>query len=215
MSWSSVKRLTNEMETFESDSNKFVDPECYFIIRVHLEGNNDDSLKSFAKNILCVPPQPVAVYYCLDEVVLIFSCLIESHTHQFDGDHQRIISKYATLFARANANVENVNVKLVEFQTQTQVITYMGYVVRQLSQRTMKNLSNGKITDNLLNFRTEEELLEILTSEGVRWDELDSSKKYGTFIRLRRKHDKIVTAKISESFDARETKRYVNFIFGT
>ena len=140
----------------------------------------------------------------------------EGNSHQFNGDHHRIVSKYATLFARAPVgNVNNINVKIIEFETQTQVVTYMGWLVFQTSQRAMKRLSGGKITDNLLYFRTERELRDKLCDEAnVVWNEVESSERYGTFIRLRRKGDKIVTSKLSEFFDAREYKRYVDFIFG-
>ena len=140
----------------------------------------------------------------------------EGNSHQFNGDHHRIVSKYATLFARAPVgNVNNINVKIIEFETQTQVVTYMGWLVFQTSQRAMKRLSGGKITDNLLYFRTERELRDKLCDEAnVVWNEVEPSERYGTFIRLHRKGDKIVTSKLSEFFDAREHKRYVDFIFG-
>ena len=217
MSWSSVKRLTSEMEALENESNRFVRSEDYYVVRVQLE-NNADSIENFAEYMLCSSPQPIAVYHCPDEVALIFSCMSEDNPsggHQFNGDHHRIISKYATLFARANENVKNINVKIVEFETQTQIITYMGWVVFQTSQRAMKRLSGGKITDNLLYFRTERELRDKLCDEvNVVWNTVEPSERYGTFIRLRRKRNKIITSKLSEFFDARENKRYVDFIFG-
>ena len=214
MSWSSVKRLTNEMEELENESNSFVLSEEYYVVRVQLE-NNVDSMENFAEDMLCSSPQPIAVYHCPDEVVLIFSCMSEGNSHQFNGDHHRIVSKYATLFARANKNVKNINVKIAEFETQTQVITYMGWIVFQTSQRAMKRLSGGKITDNLLYFRTERELRDKLRDEAnVVWNAVEPSERYGTFIRLRRKRDKFITLKFSELFDARENKRYINFIFG-
>ena len=215
MSWSSVKRLTSEMEALENESNRFVWSEDYYVVRVQLE-NNVDSMENFAKDMLCSSPQPIAVYYCPDEVVLIFSCMSEGNSHQFNGDHHRIVSKYATLFARAPVgNVNNISVKIVEFETQTQIVTYMGWIVFQASQRAMKRLSRGKITDNLLYFRTERELQDMLREKvNVVWNEVEPSERYGTFIRLRCKGDKIVTSKLSEFFDAREYKRYVDFIFG-
>ena len=217
MAWSSVKRLTSEMEALENESNRFIRSEDYYVVRVQLENtdNTCDSMKNFAKDMLCSSPQPIAVYHCRDEVALIFSCMSEGNIHQFNGDHHRLVSKYATLFARANENLKNINVKIVEFETQTQVITYMGWLVFQSSQRAMKRLSGGKITDNLLYFRTERELRDKLRNEAnVVWNAVEPSERYGTFIRLRRKHDKIITSKFSEFFDARENKRYVDFIFG-
>ena len=218
MAWSSVKRLASEMESLENESNRFVRSEDYYVVRVQLENTSrGDSMENFAEDILCSSPQPIAVYHCQDEVALIFSCMSEGvfQTHQFNGDHHRIVSKYATLFARANENVKNINVKIVEFETQTQVITYMGWLVFQTSQRAMKRLSGGKITDNLLYFRTERELRDKLRDEAnVVWNAVEPSERYGTFIRLRRKHDKIITSKFSSKFDARENKRYVDFIFG-
>ena len=222
MSWSSVKRLTSKMEALENESNRFVRFEDYYVVRVQLENTGTcgtctcDSIKNFAEDMLCSSPQPIAVYHCSDEVALIFSCMSEGNSHQFNGDHHRIISKYATLFARAPvSNVKNINVKIIEFETQTQVITYMGWIVFQTSQRAMKRLSGGKITDNLLYFRTERELRDKLRDEAnVVWNAVEPSERYGTFIRLRRKHNKIITSKLSEFFDAREYKRYVDFIFG-
>ena len=213
MLWSSVKRLTNEMEALENESNRFVRSEDYYVVRVQLE-NNVDSMENFAEDMLCSSPQPIAVYHCPDEVALIFSCMSEGNIHQFNGDHHRIISKYTTLFARANENVNNINVKIVEFETQTQIITYMGWIVFQTSQRAMKRLSRGKITDNLLYFRTERELRDMLRDEvNVVWNAVEPSERYGTFIRLRCKCDKIITSKLSSRFDARENKRYIDFIF--
>ena len=177
MSWSNVKRLTSEMEALENESSRFVRSEDYYVVRVQLE-NNADSMETqrLAEDMLCSSPQPIAVYHCLDEVVLIFSCMSEGNSHQFNGDHHRIISKYVTLFARANKNVKNINVKIVEFETQTQIITYMGWIVFQTSQRAMKRLSGGKITDNLLYFRTERELRDKLRDEAnIVWNAVEPS----------------------------------------
>ena len=203
------------MNALENESNRFVPSESYYVIRVQL-GQTAQTTPTdlIAEEMLCSEPQPIAVYHCNDEVVLIFSCMTDGEAHQFGGDHHRIVSKYATSFARANEGI--IDAKIIEFGTQTQIITYLGWIVFRTSQRVMKRLSNGKITDNLLYFRTEKELRDLLAEppENIVWNTIDSSERYGTFIRLRCKRDKVVTVSLSEPFNAREYKRYDNFIFG-
>jgi len=214
MSWSSVKRLTNEMISIENNSSKFIPKDNYYIVKIRIDEQKNNEMKNLAELMLYSSPQPICVYYTCSEVDLVFSCVEEDEVHQFEGSHHRIVSHYAKEFARESKKSNIVDINIVELNSQTQVITYLGWVVFQTSQNAMQKLSDGKITDKLVHFRTEKELQDILTQEGVDWDKVSSFEKYGTFIRLRKKKDNVYITELSEQFDAREYKRYTSFIFG-
>lgn len=217
MAWSSVKRLSNEMDSLESDSDRFIQPDMYYIVRFKVDNNDDIQVKTFlplrnfAESMLSSDPRPAAAYHNIDTISLIFSCSIDSEEHQFSGSHHRIVSKYASALARVVPL--DVSVGIIEFETQTQIVTYLGLDIFHTSQNAMKRLSGGKITDNLLHFRTEKELRDMLNDQGVDWNDVDPAEKYGTLIKLKSKKGKVTISSLSEHFDARETKRYINFVF--
>ena len=70
--WSSVKRLTSEMEALENESNRFVPSKEYYVVRVQLENTDNlsgEKVKNFAVGNV------VPRHYSLTS-----DCLIKSHS---------------------------------------------------------------------------------------------------------------------------------------
>lgn len=223
MSWSSIKRLTNEMTNFEEESTTTIAPESYYVIRVTIGTSKgvEDAQRIAEKELKDSSSAPLAVYCNHNEFILVFPCAIEDKPHYLEGNYQRIVSAYAAKFA-ANHHTKDVNIKIVAFKTQMQVITYIGWIVLQTTHDALKRHSNGKITDSALNFRTITELIPVITEMGVDWEKLSSPEKYGILVRQRRStknaHSKHSGSSknvdyICEQFDARESKKYINFVF--
>ena len=63
--------------------------------------------------------------------------------------------------------------------------------------------------------RTQQELLRKLREVGVDWSSLSRSEKYGVFYKLKKRRGRVVIVSISEAFDARNTKKYSVFVFGS
>ena len=221
---SNTKRLVSEISAIELESCRIIEPSSLYVVKIAFDNMlSPGEIKRLATDELYSDPQPVSIYFNDAEIVLIFSYVTENYylpggceifNHQLSGNHHHIVSKYASKFSRILPQ-SKIIVSIVEFQTQIQAIAYMGWVVYNTSQNTFISLSNGKINEDLLQFRTHLELKDILYDKcGVKWDTLDNHVRYGTFLKLKRRKGKIVIKELSENFDARETKRYTNFIFG-
>jgi hypothetical protein len=82
-------------------------------------------------------------------------------------------------------------------------------------RETLIRLSNGKLTQKELNFRTENELKELIVERcNIDMDNVDPIEKYGELVRMKRTKTKAIYTKLSEPFDARDIKKYTGFIFG-
>ncbi len=218
MSWSSTKRLTKEMADYKEASKIIISPESYYMVHIKLAYSNKQQCelaRAVAENELKKENPPTAIYYNSNEVMLIFSCAPSDSAHQLGGCHHSIVSKYASCIAFEH-NLSNVDASIILFNSQTQIVTYIGWEITQTMQTALKKYSNGKITDMSLFFKTATELRPILEHEkGTKWDDIPKGERYGTVIKLSKnaKKDNNISS-ICEQFDAREFKKYTNFIFG-
>ena len=221
---SNTKRLAGEMSSFEAESSKIIPPSSLYAVKISFDQIlSIEDIKKIATDELYSDPRPLSVYYNENTMILFFSYVVENYYlpggsaelfyHQLGGNHHHIVSKYTTNFARNPLLITSkITVSIIEFQMQTQVIAYLGWTIFQTSQDMLVKLSNGKITDELLQFRTQSELKDLLLGyTGVKWDDIKPQPKYGCIIKLKRKKNKSFIIEMSESFDARETKKYTNY----
>ena len=242
MSQSHVKKITSEMISLEKESIKFVPSDHYYFVKVNLNRGNykeDDDIKRkfpqgelsplyfshLAESLLELIPKPIIVYYTDNLIMMLFSCEGDGdviNTREFDGNHNLIVSKYVSFFIKQlssarlshDEEIPEINVSIVHIDTQTKIFTYLSWIIFQVSQNKMIELSKGKITSKEIQFRTDSELKVILSKQGVKWDELDPHIKYGTILRCKHKKSGDSILRMSELMDARDTKKYLTFLFG-
>ena len=220
-----VKKLTNEMILCEKESVNIIPPNFYYIVKIKFQipqaDDNMNLIAEISEIALHLAPKPIAVYYSSDTILLIFpriECSItnnfDSQHHEFEGNHNLIVSKYVLLFSKQLPMTSNISAEIVHFETQIKIFTYLSWIIFQTSQKAMIKLSNGSITQKEIQFRTDGELKIILEKQGVIWNNINSNEKYGALIRLKRKKEKTSVMYLSEFLDARDTKKYINFLFG-
>jgi hypothetical protein len=187
-----------------------------------------------------ITPKPIIVYYTSPTdlssgsssiIMMLFSCLDNNdadcindsvNTREFDGNHNLIVSKYVSFFVKKfsslrlsfDEQIPDINVSIVHIETQTKIFTYLSWIIFQVSQNRMIELSKGKITAKEIQFRTDGELKVILAKQNVIWDELDPHIKFGTILRCKHKKNGVNILRMSELLDARDAKKYLTFLFG-
>lgn len=214
MAASYSKRISNEMELLEKNSDRYISPDRYYICSFTVEGGEWSEVEEAAKKYLSrnVKHQPLATYAFGDTFLLVFSCLDDNQSHYLEGSHHGIISEYISDIARETG--KSTIGKIIEFTTTTQVITYLIWKVQINSKQSIISCSDGMITENDLRSKTEKEVIAKLSKNGVDWDEIDSVKKYGSLYKLCRRGGKVVFSQLSEKLDGRETRKYSKFVFG-
>lgn len=219
MATSNIKRLRNEMRMLEDESDRYIPFDLYYIVKIQCETSNTQAAEKWGKNFLTRNPshQPLVSYIFKTEssveIVLVYSCLEESEEHWNDGSHSEIVSHYSSLLSRELRS--KVNVKIVEFETRTHVLTYLSWLIHENSRVSMVLSSANEVTASDIRSHTHQELLEKLDSVGVDWEAFEPSEKYGTFYKLKKRKGKVVIASMSEAFDARDTRKYSAFVFGS
>jgi hypothetical protein len=198
------------------------------------------SLSEISEILLQTSPKPIAAYYTglygSEMIILLFSNVVdntfsqgdnyrlsdnnsESYSdnhgfHEFEGNHSFIISKYLLFCARQLPLATNIVVNIIHLATQTKIFTYLSWIIFQISQQVMINLSNGKITIKDVQFRTDTELKNVLLSQDVAWDTISPEDKYGTILKIKfNKKGKQTVSRLSELLDSRDTKKYTSFLF--
>jgi hypothetical protein len=225
---SSSKNLSNEMRIIEDSSVKFIPLDNYYILKCTVTYDSPNFAKNFdniAESMLHADPQPILVYYSYNKMFLLFSSVnfasceimddveITNKQHQYNGNHNLIVSKYVRYFTIHLDNVNDISVEIIQFTTQTQIFIYLYWVLIQIYQENMMRMSDGKITSKEIQFFTEDELINILKKSGVEWQNLKSKEKYGIFLRLRHNKNKTIITKLSELFDVQNEEKYLKFIF--
>lgn len=222
---SSTKRLHNEMINFETDNAKIIPSNKYYIITINCTVENKTSIISLQSNVEFIESQllstnndsncmPISIYYSNNKILIIFLSVDDDKFHQLNGDIELIISKYVFNFTKNMSDILDISAKIIQFSTQIEIFAYVSWIIYQTTQETILRLSKGVITSKELHFRTENELVNILETNGISWAKYDSCEKYGTLIKLGRKKNSMIIVKMSEPFDSRENKKYLKFMFG-
>jgi hypothetical protein len=219
---SNTKRIINELSTLETESASVIPPNYCYILKIKVCGSFKESLSKIAEQLSLTDPTPSSVYYSRDVLLLIFSAAQEISeentiiTHQLDGNHNLIVSKYCLMLAKLIPTVEKIDIRIVHLSSKTTAFSYLSYIIFTEYQESILLLSKGKITSKDLNFRTDNELKQLLITKcNVNLDdETPPEYKYGVLLRAKRVKNKVNYVKMSELFDARDTKKYISFIFG-
>jgi hypothetical protein len=231
MSISNVKKVYSEMLKIEEDSNYCVPFHKYYILNLTVDlssTKNKDTksknagkvssniqldLDSLAKKLLSrnIEHQPLSVYIFNNNISLIFSCSEENENHYKNGSYQKIISEYVSSLSRElNRNVDG---SIVELESKTTVITYFIWKVHSNSFNYMIENSEGVVSINDTKAKTLGELINVLQTVNIIWDDVNSKDKYGIFYKLKKKKNTIIIDSLSEFLDSRNIKSYITFIF--
>ena len=219
MTTSNIRRLRNEMHLLERESDKYIPYDMYYIVKIIGDTVDSGVVEKWGKNFLTknVIHQPLISYIFQTkismEIFLVYSCLEEGEKHYLQGSHSKIISQYVSLLSQELG--VDIRVSIIEFETRTQVLMYFSYLVHQNSQTAMIIASRNGISAADIRNHTQQELLGKLRDIEVDWSSLPGPEKYGMFYKLKKRQGKVVIASMSEVFDARNTKKYSVFIFGS
>lgn len=211
---SSTKRVCNDMHSLEEENVNIIPPDDYYILKIKFY--DAGKLERFlSEKVLTEIPKPLVVYYSCDIMLILFSCVKGTSlvSHQLNGNHNLIVSKYVRFFTQALPQSKDITVEIVHLHSRTVIFTYLSWMVFQTTQNNFVRLSNGRITNKDLQFLTEKELKSKF-SEHENWDNLDSHEKYGTLLTVKQSKNCVDFSSLSEPFDARDTKKYMAFIFG-
>ena len=206
-----IKRMGNEIENIIKNSTRYILSEFYYIVCIKLDINEFgiDHISKCAEKLLHSDPNPLAVYYNMDMILIIFPNIDSNQLHQYDGDQSLIISKYILFVLEYDVNVQYS--QILEFSIRDNVISVLIWYSFQCYQNEIKKMSNGKIDDAALCFKTDDELLEILQESNCDFKKVDPRVKYGSLIKLD-EEDNIVN--ITERIVAPEQCKYITFVFG-
>lgn len=211
---SSTKRVCNDMHFLEESNATTIPPDNYYILKIKVY-DTDKLDRSLLETILKENPKPLVVYYAYDIILILFSCVKgNAIEHQLKGNHDLIVSKYVRFFTLQLPHAKDITAEIFHFHTRTIVFTYLSWIIFGVSQNSFLRLSQGRITVKDLQFLTEKELKNKFSEKGDVWDELDSHEKYGTLINAKQTKNCVEFSSLSEPFDARDTKKYMTFIFG-
>lgn len=219
MSISHIKKIQNDIDDIEKESDKFISPDKYYIIYLRFPNETKDlSLditKKLGKIFLNHNPnhQPLANYVFEDELYLIFSPLQDASIYYLGGSYQKLLSEHVSYFSNY-LKCGNVKCAIIEFASQIQIITYFTLRIYVNSRRFILGLLNDKLSEDDISSRTLSELTEELKNYNQDWENIPNENKFGIFLKLKNSGNKIVISTLSECFDARNNQRYINYIFG-
>ena len=228
---SNVKRLHNEIISLEENSDSCISYNKYYVIRitilqnslidneVHTNDNEKCTLHIITQELLSLNSkhQPLVTYTHGNEVLILFSCLSEGEKHYLNGSQQLLCSEYCSLFYSKLPYKSSTKIicRIIEFSTQTKVFAYFSWVVYQCTLATIISLSRKRIKEKDTSTFPITELVEMLENKcNIKWSEENSSDKYGTFYKLKKKKSKLYISSMSEAFDAREDRKYITYLFG-
>ena len=202
------------MILIEQESDRYIPPHKYYILILTISDTKSLNLREIAKKMLVknISHQPLSAYVFENDIFLVYSCVDNEQNHYNGGSHHKIISEYVSgLTLQLKTKIEG---KILEFDSKTSVITYFIWKIHSNSLKFMVDVSNDKISSGDTKTKTLGELTLSLQDLGIDWDNLDPVDKYGVSYKLKKKKGKIIVCQLSEFFDSRDMKKYLNFIFG-
>lgn len=191
------KKLCNEMEDNERQSDRKIDGDKYYVLVVkRVEGEDTKILNTLRKEY-----EPIAVYVNSDGIIALFSKQPEGH-HRLDGSHHLLCSDVASCLA-VKLKRSPIHVNLVELDSKIQVLAYFNYKVHKYLLSVLTKAAEKKLSgDKLKQFSclSEKEMIDKIGSK------MSNETKYGKFINLKGKE-------MSESIDFRQPEKYDDFFF--
>lgn len=207
-SFSSSKRLLNDIALCEENSDRKIPSEKYYVVHIKIE--KDQDVTSIAKTILKTE-NALAAYVYQNEIYLLFSS-VEKKGHNLGGSHQKICSDYASKISIETTSPTMV--KIVELESRTMIMIYFQTKVFENAKRSALCLSKNKITKKEINQFTFSEIIPLLESRStVVWANVSPNYRFGTFYKYVKtsKTEKFVT--IAELINMKDLEKYSSYFF--
>lgn len=208
---SSSKRLQNDIENYESSSDKKIASNMYYIVYVRLENEREGPslVKKLIKTKFDNDEMPLVAYTYSNDVYFLFSSLENSKEHFMNGSHHKICSYYASTIARERDM--NVSCSIIELDSRTKILIYFQTKVYENARKTTIKLLKGKSDLEKMSFF---ELMDILKTKSINWDDLTANEKFGVFYKyLVSDSGKGKLSTLSELFDLRNKDKYTSYLF--
>lgn len=219
MQSSSTQRLRNDINECEESSDRRIPTESYYVVKVTLDGAISTvapttlvtTIKELIRKNFDTDGRPLVAYTYGTSCYILFSSL-EGTQHFLGGSHHAIISFYASYFAKATGH--NVRCSIVELDSRTRILIYFQSKIYENGKLTVRaHLSD--ISEKEFATLTFTESIKLLAKKtSVRWEDLASSERYGTFYKLvSSPQGKDRFAVMSEMIDIRDQDRYISYLF--
>lgn len=204
------KRLENEVDDMERNSERFVPFDWYYLLDFEVpKGLSSSNIKKFAKTLLGDTENRACVVYVSpskSKVYAAYSSKFEG-SHFLEGSHQRLVSRYTYVLSKTliaselEPSSEDGLCKLIELETREAILAFFVHKLSIFTREVMtKKL--GLVRNEL----TSSELKIELSKIGIEWNDLGEKTKYGTFYKLTKSGDVSSTSKnIDFTDDSHET----------
>lgn len=123
-----------------------------------------------------------------------------------DISYQDVLSELVSLFSLTFSS--QVRGRIIEFSAKIRVVSYLQYLVSEISRKVLLEISKGVLSVKDLEDYTWEESLKKLSDRKL-WENAPLEKKYGKFYRT--KNNKTLT--LSEPIDFHHIDKYYAYLF--
>jgi hypothetical protein len=231
----SERNLQNRIDSLKNESDKRIDPSCYYIVSITISNIFLKHLKEITKEF-CEGKQPkikqwgikqwtppILAYICNNNVQFVFSTT--DGEHNLNGSQQKICSMFTSIFTLKLFRFLKTKdlcceTNLIELQERYLILVYFqckiyNYSIMRMESFLQKKQKKKKCTDANMKSLTNKERMEILKNHGIDWEKIQSYLKYGVFLKIIRKdNDKFIYERLSESFDIfNKLEYYQKFFF--
>lgn len=227
MATSVMKKVFGMMAECEQNSDRRIDPNFYYIVRISLfEPKGDATAVDIAKSIITQTDTILVTYVSITdpgEIYFLFSSVDTTKPHFLNGSHHALCSKYAAEIALEHSLA--VKVSIVEFDSKPTIVSYFHSKVYEHFQRYVSVVAPGKSLDGMSIAE-----MEILVAKKLdRSKEKKKSKKgnvddnteatpkekFGVFYKkVLGSNNKPKFVTLSEPIDMRDLAKYDQFFFG-
>jgi hypothetical protein len=211
MSSSSTRRVHNDIAECESNSDKFVDPNSYYVVKVIFEDSTVNTTDIAKKTVNATEPATLVTYSFGNELYILFSS-IECGSHFLNGSHHGLCSHYTSEFVIEKGC--KVSCSVVEIESRSKVLVYFQTKVYDAAKKAAFSAGKGKLTKKDISQLSITDISELLKKAGVVWDDLDNKTKYGCFYKKIGSDGKYKLSTLSESISLRDADKYLNYFFG-
>lgn len=209
--------ISNEMKILENESDRIIDPEHFYIVRISLSGDEISFSLMKKWGLRCFKQKaysPSSIYIYSSTLFLIFPCCVEDEEHCLGGSHHSIVSYFTRKISTYCSHAISISTSIIEFESKIKVLTYLSHCVYSNNVSYISTLLKSYDDSFNIGSKTRNELLDLLKEKGCVWEEKDNIEKYGIFFRLNIKKGKNVVSSLSELVDWRDNSKYLTFILG-
>lgn len=189
-----IKKLQNEIDLYETRSDRIISLEHYYVVAIAIDSSELTSnqknkspvelLKSIATELIGVYQyKPSLIYVSLSCIYFLYPPIeTQGQLHAHEGSQQHIISEVSSLVSILSG--ASCTVRIVEFESKSQVVAYMCLKNFENVRESLIVHSNNKVTKKDVANYTLNECIEMFdTRTKTSYEKLSPILKYGVFMR--------------------------------